>query len=88
MTLYVSQTLEDGSQVVADADDPNVTYVLKPGQFDEIDGLPESEQRHRLREFMAMNKTEWEKERGPDSDLGKNLEAGTPRADHSSEGSS
>lgn len=55
MVLYPSQTLPDGSTVVGDADNPNVEVILKPGQWEEIAHLPESEQRHRLREFLAMN---------------------------------
>jgi len=57
MTLYISQTLIDGSVVVADADDPNVSYVLKPGQAEELLALPEGEQqRHRLRELLIANR--------------------------------
>lgn len=56
MVLYPSETLPDGSTVVGDADHPETLVVLKPGQWEQIDGLPESEQRHRLREFLAMNK--------------------------------
>jgi hypothetical protein len=54
--LYISQTLIDGSVVVSDADDPNVSYVLKPGQAEELLALPESEQRHRLREILIANR--------------------------------
>lgn len=60
MTLYLSQTLPDGATVIGDDANPNVEVVLKPGQWELIAGLPESEQRHRLRELLAMNQT------GPD----------------------
>lgn len=38
-----------------------------------------------VRRAMLGKKDEWQRERGPDSELGKNIEAGTPPADHSSD---
>ena len=82
MSLYKSQDLPDGSVVVSDDTNPNVDVILKAGQWQEIERLAESEQRHRLREFLAANGEEWARERGPDSPLGRGMEAGTPTTDH------
>lgn len=38
-----------------------------------------------VRRAMLGKKDEWERQRGPESDLGKNIEAGTPPADHGGE---
>lgn len=86
MVLYVSQTLPDGSTVIGDADNPTVEVILKKGQWEEIAHLPESEQRHRLREFISTNKTEWERERGPDSPLGRGLEPDQGQGERHQEG--
>lgn len=58
MAFRVTQTLPDGSTVIQDTDNPAVSVILKKGQFDEIAGLPDSEQRHRVREFLAMNRAD------------------------------
>lgn len=58
MSFRVKQTLEDGSTVIEDTDNPAVGVILKPGQFDQIAGLPDSEQRQRVREFLAANRAD------------------------------
>lgn len=57
MTLYVKQTLEDGATVVVDNTD-GAEFVLKAGQWQEIERLPHSEQRTRVERFVLENRAD------------------------------
>lgn len=78
MAIEKVRDLDDGAAVVRDTDGGQ-TFVLKPGVY--RDGMDRAE----VDAAVAEAGEEWRRERGPDSELGRNLEAGTPDTDHSSE---
>jgi hypothetical protein len=84
MSVYLVKTLSDGAAVVRDSTDLR-EFVLRPDQWQAVRALPHDRQRAKVEEFVAANGADWARERGPDSPLGRGMEAGTPTTDHSSE---
>ena len=81
MVIYKSQDLADDRVLVMDADSGK-QWVLPAALWDEIAHLPVSEQETRIRQHLDASAAEWQRERGPESELGRNVEQGTPTADH------
>ena len=61
--------------------------ILNEPVFDDIIQIAQSKEEFRALVLQGKDKTheDWQRERGPDSALGRNMEAGTPTTDHSSE---
>lgn len=58
MAYYVSETLEDGSTVVGDNANPNTTYVLKKGQWEQVQAVKADQQRRILDRFKEQNEAD------------------------------
>lgn len=54
MTLYVTRTLEDGATVVADNAD-GAEFVLKPGQWEQVQTVRHDQQRALVERFVLAN---------------------------------
>lgn len=78
MAIEKVRELSDGATLVRDTDDGR-TAVLKPGVY------REAMSRADVEAAVAEAGDVWERERGPDSEIGRGMEAGTPSTDHSSE---
>jgi hypothetical protein len=57
MTLTIKQTLEDGAVVLVD-DVDGAEFVVKPGVWESLTGLPASEQRHRVELFVLEHRAD------------------------------
>lgn len=60
VTLYAKKTLDDGSKVIVDnhgdSSIPEEEFVLRPGQWEQIQALPHDQQRAKLNELVEANK--------------------------------
>lgn len=79
--IRLTNRLSDGTVVLRD-DADGAEFVLSASQWREVQALNAAQQRAAVEAYVLTNREEWAAERGPDSDLAKNMEAGTPQVDH------
>lgn len=77
MALYVTRTLDDGAVVIADLSDNKDYAVVTAAAWNTIKALPADQRKAAIDAAVAAAAVEWKAERGPDSEMGRNQEAGT-----------